>query len=218
MDKEEKIVEEKANKEETNEEKTKEESKDIPNIDFKKAYKEKLNKQEEEIKKLKADLDHWKNEYYKAYADMANLRKSMEKDQKEALKYRIEGFAQNLLQVLDAFDMAFKQEATNEVVKNYLVGFQYVYKQLVNILTDEGIVEIEPKIGDKFDETTMHAVDTIDDDGDENIVKKINLKGYKLYEHLIRPAMVVVTKKSSEAEENEDKKEENVKEDTEVNK
>ncbi len=192
------------------EEKVKEESKekDSSNIDFKKAYKEKLGKQEEEITKLKADLEHWKNEYYKAYADMANLRKSMEKDQREALKYRVEGFAQNLLQVLDAFDMAFKQEATNDVVKNYLVGFQYVYKQLVNILTDEGIVEIEPKVGDKFNESTMHAVDTIEDDGEENIVKKVNLKGYKLYEHLIRPAMVVVTKKPSE-DEKDDKKEEN---------
>ena len=192
------------------EEKVKEESKekDSSNIDFKKAYKEKLGKQEEEITKLKADLEHWKNEYYKAYADMANLRKSMEKDQREALKYRVEGFAQNLLQVLDAFDMAFKQEATNDVVKNYLVGFQYVYKQLVNILTDEGIVEIEPIVGDKFDESTMHAVDTIEDDGEENIVKKVNLKGYKLYEHLIRPAMVVVTKKPCK-DEKDDKKEEN---------
>lgn len=188
------------------EEKVKEESKETSNIDLKKAYKDKLNKQEEEITKLKADLEHWKNEYYKAYADMANLRKSMEKDQREALKYRVEGFAQNLLQVLDAFDMAFKQEATNDVVKNYLVGFQYVYKQLVNILTDEGIIEIEPKVGDKFDESTMHAVDTVEDDGEENIIKNVNLKGYKLYEHLIRPAMVVVTKKPSE-DKKDDKKE-----------
>ena len=193
------------------EEKVKEETKESSNIDFKKTYKEKLSKQEDEITKLKADLEHWKNEYYKAYADMANLRKSMEKDQREALKYRVEGFAQNLLQVLDAFDMAFKQEAANEVVKNYLVGFQYVYKQLVNILTDEGIIEIEPKIGDKFDESIMHAVDTVEDDGEENIIKKVNLKGYKLYEHLIRPAMVVVTKKPNKEDKKDDeKKEKNV--------
>ncbi len=190
------------------EEKVKEEAKESSNIDSKKVYKEKLSKQEDEITKLKADLEHWKNEYYKAYADMANLRKSMEKDQREALKYRVEGFAQNLLQVLDAFDMAFKQEAANEVVKNYLVGFQYVYKQLVNILTDEGIVEIEPKIGDKFDESTMHAVDTVEDDGEENIVKKVNLKGYKLYEHLIRPAMVVVTKKPCKEDKKDDENKE----------
>lgn len=184
-------------------------SNESSNIDMKKSFKEKLAKQQDEISKLQKDLEHWKNEYYKAYADMANLRKTIEKDQSEAYKYRIEGFAQNLLQVLDAFDMALKQESTNEVVRNYLIGFQYVYKQLVNILTDEGIVEIEPKIGDKFDEKDMHAVDTIDDDGEPNIVKKVSLKGYRLHEHLIRPAMVVVSKKPSEVKEDGEKKDDN---------
>ncbi len=183
------------------------ESIDSSNIDMKKSFKDKLNKQQEEITKLKNDIDHWKNEYYKAYADMANLRKSMEKDQREAYKYRIEGFVQNLLQVLDAFDMALKQESQNEIVKNYLVGFQYVYKQLVNILTDEGIIEIEPKVGEHFDEKVMHAVDTIDDNGEPNIVKKVNLKGYKLHEHLIRPAMVVVSKKPDEVKKDDQNKE-----------
>jgi molecular chaperone GrpE len=184
-------------------------SNESSNIDMKKSFKEKLAKQQDEISKLQKDLEHWKNEYYKAYADMANLRKTIEKDQSEAYKYRIEGFAQNLLQVLDAFDMALKQESTNEVVRNYLIGFQYVYKQLVNILTDEGIVEIEPKIGDKFDEKDMHAVDTIDDDGEPNIVKKVSLKGYRLHEHLIRPAMVVVSKKPSKVKEDGEKKDDN---------
>ena len=47
---------------------------------------------EEELLKAKSDAEHWKNEYYKAYADMANLRKQIEKDHRESLKYRIEGF------------------------------------------------------------------------------------------------------------------------------
>ena len=34
---------------------------------------------EEQIKKLEADCEHWKNAYYKAYADMANLRKIIRK-------------------------------------------------------------------------------------------------------------------------------------------
>ncbi len=151
-----------------------------------------------EVDKLKYDVEHWKNEYYRAYADMANLRKTMERDQREANKYRIEGFVQNLLGVLDAFDMAFKSEAKNEELKNYLVGFQYVHKQLVQVLTDEGIVEISPKVGDKFDVNNMHAIDVVEDSGEENVVKSVTLKGYRLYEHLIRPAMVVVTKHPAE--------------------
>ena len=167
-----------------------------------------------EVDKLKFDVEHWKNEYYRAYADMANLRKTMEKDQREANKYRIEGFVQNLLGVLDAFDMAFKNDATTEELKNYLTGFQYVHRQLIQVLTDEGILEISPKAGDKFDVYSMHAIEVVEDHGEENVVKSVTLKGYKLYEHLIRPAMVVVTKHPSEKKDDSVKnKDEDVKKD-----
>lgn len=180
---------------------TNDQSQKVEPMDMKKAYKEKLAQQDGQIEKLKFDVEHWKNEYYKAYADMANLRKSMENDQKDVYKYRIEGFAQNLLNVLASFDMAFKAETKSEEVKNYLIGFQYVYKQLVTVLTDEGIVELDPKVGDKFDVNTMHAIETVDDPGEENIVKEVRLKGYKLHEHLIRPAMVTVSKHPQPKEE-----------------
>jgi len=171
-----------------------EEEQEDSKIDPKKENKLKDKKQKEEIEKLKADLNHWKNEYYKAYADMANLRKSIEKDQQSIYKYRIEGFAQNLLGVLDAFDFAFKVEPTTKEMKNYLTGFQYVHNQLLEILKGEGIEEIQPVVGSKFDSATMHAIEIKEDDGEEDIITQVNLKGYKLHDHLIRAAMVVVTK------------------------
>ena len=54
--------------------------------------KKKLEKANEEIEKLKAEANHWKNEYYRAYADTKNLRNNLEQDYKNALKYRSEGF------------------------------------------------------------------------------------------------------------------------------
>ncbi|MFA6755116.1 MAG: nucleotide exchange factor GrpE [Bacilli bacterium] len=152
------------------------------------------NKLQVENDELKGEVAKWKNEYYKAYADMANLRKDIEKDQKEAFKYRIEGFTSDLVNVLDAFDMAFKNEPKTDEMKNYLIGFRYVHNQMLDILDKEGVKQINPKINDKFDEKVMHAVETIDDEGEENLVKNVTLKGYKLYDHLIRPAMVVVSK------------------------
>lgn len=162
---------------------------------------------EEQIKKLQADCEHWKNQYYQAYADMANLRKDIEKDHREAMKYRLESFVDKIVGILDAFDMAFKAEATSPELKNYLTGFQYVHNTLLNVLNEEGVVTIEPKIGDKFDVNTMHAVETVDDEGEENIVKEITLKGYKLHDHLIRAAMVVVSKHPSNEVKDESKEE-----------
>ena len=52
----------------------------------------KLAELEEQLAKLKADSEHWKNEYYRAYSDTQNLRKSIEKEHSDIIKYRAIGF------------------------------------------------------------------------------------------------------------------------------
>lgn len=180
--------------------------KEEPNENLSKKEQSLLKKKEEELEKALHDVEYWKNEYYRAYADMANLRKDIEKDHKEAIKYRLEDFVENILGVLDAFDMAFRAKPQNQETQNYLKGFEYVYKQLLSVLESEGIKEIAPNINDKFDEKTMHAVDTIEDEGEENLVKSVTLRGYKLHDHLVRAAMVIVSKhpSSNDVKENEE--------------
>ena len=187
---------EKPNKEELNEYIKEEESP-------KKAFKKKIEKYEEEIEKLKADLDHWKNEYYRAYADTKNLRNSLEKEHSAAMRYRAEGFIEELLPVLDSFYLALANEPTDPALKNYLIGFQYIYKNFVSALENEGVSEITPKVGDKFDPSTMNAMDVEIDEGPEGLVKKVYTKGYKLHDRLVRPANVVVSahKKEEKTEE-----------------
>ncbi len=159
----------------------------------KKAFKKKLEKLNEEIEKLKADNDHWKNEYYRAYADTKNLRASLEKEHMAAIKYRAEGFVEELLPVLDSFYLALANEPTDPALKNYLIGFQYIYRNLASVLENEGVSEILPKAGDKFDPSIMNAMEVVEDEGEENLVKKVYTKGYKLHDRLIRPANVAVS-------------------------
>ena len=165
-----------------------------------KKEKKKVEKLAEEVEKLKAEVDHWKNEYYRAYADTKNLRNSIEKDYKEALKYRSEGFIEELLPVLDSFHMALANEPTDPALKNYLTGFQYVYRNLVSILENEGVTEIAPKVGDIFDPHLMNAVDT-EEKEQENVVLKIYGKGFKLHDRIVRPAMVQVSVRKVENKE-----------------
>ena len=56
-----------------------------------------------------------------------------------------------------------------------------------------------------MEEKMSFTVETIESDGEEHLVKKVNLKGYKLYDHLVRAAMVVTSVKHKE--ENKDTKE-----------
>lgn len=164
----------------------------------KKAYKEKLLKKDEEIEKLKKEIEKWKNDYYLAFADTQNLRKALEKDYSNALKYRAEGFLEKLLPVIDSFNLALQSKPTDPALLNYLTGFEYIYKNIVSALESEGVSEIRPQINSKFDASTMNAIDTVLDDGEENLVKQIYCVGIKLHDRIIRHANVVVSKKPQE--------------------
>ena len=131
---------------------------------------------------------------------MQNLRKQVEADHKEAIKYRAEGFVDNLLPILDGFHMALQNEATSVEMKNFLTGFQYIYRNLVSVLESEGVKEFAPKVGDAFDASYMQAVETVVDEKNPNKVTKVITNGYKLHEHLIRPAMVIVSVKEKVGE------------------
>lgn len=162
-------------------------------------------KLEEELKAAKDEAFDWKNKYYTQLADMQNLRKSLEEDHRNALRYRSEGFLENLLPALDGFYLALNAQANSPEAKNYQQGFTYIYNQIQNALESEGVSEILPKIGDEFDASKMNAVDTVDgDESNDGKIAFIFSKGYKLHEKLIRPANVKVYKKKVETKENND--------------
>lgn len=160
---------------------------------------------EEENAKLKEEVEKYKNEYYRAYADMQNLRKIVEKDHKEAIKYRAEGFVNDLLPILDGFHMALSANVKTDEMKAFLTGFEFIYRNLVTVLENNGVTELSPKIGDNFDPVTMQALETREDENyPENKVLEIKVKGYKLHDHLVRPSIVVVSGKKAEPETEEE--------------
>ena len=184
---------------------------DIPVEDPKEKKNKKIKKLEEEISLLKKEVENWKNEYYRAYADTQNLRKSLEKDHQNAVKYRAEGFVDNLLPVLDSFHVVLSQEPEDPNLRNYLIGFQFIYRNLVNVLENEGVSEIAPKVGDKFDASVMNAVEVEESDGEEGLITKVITNGYKLHDRLVRPANVVVSKHPHEEEPKPEENENNQK-------
>jgi molecular chaperone GrpE len=159
--------------------------------------KKKTALQKEESDRNATEAAKWKNSYYLELADTQNLRKSLEKDHQEALRYRSEGFLENLLPALDSFYIALEATPQSPEAKNYQQGFSYIYNQIENALVSEGVHEILPKLGDPFDPKTMHAVDTKDGEKD-GLVVQVYSKGYQLHDRLIRPVMVAVSKKKVE--------------------
>ncbi len=156
-------------------------------------YDKKDKKLKEKINELEKEVATWKNKYYQAYADMDNLRKLMEKDHQQMVKYCGQGFLEALLPVFDNFYMAFKVKPSDPTLEAYCKGFEMIYNQMVSCLESEGVSEIFPKAGDKFDHNKMQAVDVVEGEEDDVIVQIAN-KGYMYKDRLVRPAMVVVSK------------------------
>ncbi len=169
--------------------------------------KAKVQELEETLKKKDEEVEGWKNKYYLGFADTQNLRKELEKEHQEALRYRSEGFLDKLIPSLDNFYIALAATPNSEEAKNYQMGFKFIYSQIEGALKDEGLVELVPEVNKPFDASYMHALET--EEGEEdNLVTKVYTKGYKLYDHLLRPAMVRVSKKKVEEKPEETKPDE----------
>ncbi len=141
--------------------------------------------------------DDWKNKYFQAFADMSNTRKQVERETADFKKYAKQSLIEELLPALDGFDMALKNEPKDEVIKKYLQGFVMIHSKFLSVLKDQNVEIIDPKKGDEYDPNTMQAFSTVDGEED-NKIADVFTKGYKLYDHLIRPAGVIVTKKKEE--------------------
>ena len=88
-----------------------------------------------------------------------------------------------LLGVLDDLE-----RATNHIKDH---GLKLILNQFKSVLETEGVQQIQAK-GEEFNPETMDCVDMVP--GPKNKVVKVLLKGYKLNDHVIRPAKVQVGK------------------------
>lgn len=172
------------------------------------ANKKNVEMLKEQLSQLRDEKDKWMNKYYQELADVQNLRKEIQRDNQSLLEYRAMPFIEKLVPFLNSMDMAFKSEPKDPAVKSWIDGIHMSYKQLWQVMAEEGLTEIDPKVGDEFDPAWMQSMQTVDGEKDD-AVAQVFMKGYKLKNRLVSPAMVVVTKKvekKPEAEKKDDTK------------
>ncbi len=171
--------------EETKEEETPEEEKAEPEVDEKTIL-------EAEIKDLNEQVNRWKTDYYKVFADMENLKKRLKNEHETALKFILQEFVTDLLPVVDNLERALKAEA-DPAVASYLKGFEMVNSQLLEILKKHGVTEISAE-GQPFDPNLHQAVMTEKVEGVESgMVLEQLQKGYMLNDRVIRATLVKVS-------------------------
>nr|MBC8298941.1 nucleotide exchange factor GrpE [Pelagibacterales bacterium] len=162
---------------------------------------------EDKIKELEDKLT-------RTLAEMENQRRRYEKEKDDAFEYGGFSFARESLSLIDNFDRA-KQSLENdekikssEALKKTLEHLNIVKKDLISVFKKNNIEEIVA-VNKKLDPNLHQAMMEIEDENKESgtIVQEIQ-KGYIMKDRLLRPSLVVVSKKP---EKNEEKNEEKVK-------
>ncbi|MCI1735424.1 MAG: nucleotide exchange factor GrpE [Bacilli bacterium] len=167
---------------------------------------EKFQTAEKNFEDADKAVETWKNKYYEAYADMANVRKQVDKETDDFKKYANESFIKEFIPALDSFDLALAKEQSDPAVKKYLEGFQMIDTKIVAVLKSHGAEILEAKPGDTYDPNIMEAFSTVEGKEDNKVVEAF-LKGYRFHDHLLRPCGVVISRKAAPAPKEETKAE-----------
>ena len=151
----------------------------------------------------------------RAFAEMENQRRRFEKEREDAFNYGGFAFAKETLNLIDNLERS-KQILENddalknsEALKKTLEHFDIINKDMVSILSKNGITPIE-SIGKKLDPNLHQAMMEIDDDQKEpgSIVQEIQ-KGFMMKDRLLRPSLVGVSKRTENKEEKSEENKEN---------
>ena len=129
--------------------------------------------------------------YVRAVAEMENVRRRAAEDVSKAQKFSIEKFAKSLLPVMDSLEKAI--EMTAEIEGPMREGILATHRQLVHALEMSGMTVIDPKDA-KFDPNTQQAIAMVPavEGKSAGAVAQVFQHGWKIHEHVLRPAMVSV--------------------------
>ena len=141
------------------------------------------------------EKDQLKDQLLRTMADLDNYRKRATREKEEAIKFANESFLEQLLPVLDSFELGLgavnKTQGDNNAIAK---GMQLAFNQLLTILKQAGVEIIEAE-EQPFNPHLHEAVSYQETENtpDGLVIQQLR-KGYKFKERLLRPATVIVAK------------------------
>lgn len=159
------------------------------------------------IEALKHDLTAMAQEYKNQILlkmDEANKLIKIKQDENDAKykanladakRYAIKDQALDLIDVINQFEIACNYQLTDEKLINYQKGFKMFLVKFYKLLEDWHITQIQPQVGQEFQPAIMECFETVTDPSKpNNTICEVIHTGYKLYDHILKPALVKVIK------------------------
>ena len=153
-----------------------------------------------EMKRLEGEVKELRESVARRQADFENYRKRMDRERSDTYNRVVGDIAAKLLPVLDNLKRALETEASVEAsesdeFRHFLSGVDLIYKQLTGVLDALGVKPVLAE-GEQFDPHLHEAVITepTDEYEPDTVMQEI-VRGFRLGDKLIRPALVKVAVK-----------------------
>jgi molecular chaperone GrpE len=159
-----------------------------------------LEQAQSQLEQAQAQAAAAKDTQLRAVAELDNVRRRIEREAANSLKFANEKLLGELLSVCDSLELGLKaaageaQGSSPGPAQAVAAGLQLTYRQLMAVLEKYGVRVVDPS-GQPFN-PDLHQAMTMAESAEvpANHVLSVMQKGYQLHERLLRPAMVVVAR------------------------
>lgn len=145
-------------------------------------------------KDYKKEYDELYDRYIRLAADFDNYKKRTAKEKSDISAYGNEELIKSILDVVDNLERALTHADTGENNGSLVEGVKLVHSQLMNCLKRYGLEKIDAEKGTEFDPRYHQAFERVEtDELSPGMILSEMVKGYRLKDRLLRPAVVSVS-------------------------
>ena len=155
---------------------------------------QRLQQLEQELQSLKQEHETLQSQYMRIAADFDNFRKRQSRDQDDLRQQLVCSTLTDILPVVDNFERARQQlNPEGEEAQALHRSYQGLYKQLVEVLKQQGVARMEV-VGQDFDPNLHEAVlrEESQEHPEDVVIEELQ-RGYHLNGRVLRHAMVKVS-------------------------
>lgn len=146
-----------------------------------------------ELARLQGEANEWRDKYLSSIADFQNYQRRALQNEADAKKAGISSVVQNVVNVMDHFDLALAQDPSKATAEQIIAGVKVIREEMLKAIASTGVRIIAPKPNDEFQPGQHEAIMQQAMEGvAKGNVAMLFQPGYALGERIIRPAKVGV--------------------------
>ena len=156
---------------------------------------DKIKKIQKKLKECEKERQEYLDGWQRARASAVNREKEIILEREKVISRAKNEVFIELFPILDSFDMAFSnKELWESVDKNWRVGIENIYSQIINIFDQAGISVIDTD--NEFDHHIHEPVkvEEVDSKEEDGRILSVIQKGYRKDGYILRPAKVIIGK------------------------